>query len=97
MQADQELDKSALRAGVKRPSADRPTFLYKALDAGMTAEEISRQSGIDLWFTTQLAELHAIGQFLRGTNLNSIDDESFRQAKEVLPTVWYWRFKRCRS
>ena len=30
--ADQELDSSAIRAGVKRPSADRPTFLYKALD-----------------------------------------------------------------
>ena len=24
-----------------------------------------------------------MGQFLRGTNLNSIDDESFRQAKEA--------------
>ncbi|MEK9773070.1 MAG: carbamoyl-phosphate synthase large subunit [Opitutae bacterium] len=80
---DQELDKSALRAGVKRPSADRPTFLYKALDAGMTAEELSKQSGIDLWFSTQLAELHSIGQFLRGTNLQSIDEESFRQAKEA--------------
>jgi len=80
---DQKLDSSALRAGVKRPSADRPTFLYKALDAGMTAEEISKQSGIDLWFTMQLAELHAMGQFLRGTDLNSIDNESFRQAKEA--------------
>ena len=80
---DQELDSSAIKAGVKRPSADRPTFLYKALDNGMTAEEISKQSGIDLWFTTQLAELHGIGQFLRGTHLNSIDEESFRQAKEA--------------
>ena len=80
---DQKLDSSALRAGVKRPSADRPTFLYKALDSGMTAEEISKQSGIDLWFTMQLAELHAMGQFLRGTDLNSIDNESFRQAKEA--------------
>jgi carbamoyl-phosphate synthase large subunit len=81
--AGQELDKSAVRAGVKRPSADRPTYLYKALDMGMTAEEISRQSGIDPWFTAQLEEIHAMGQFLRGTNLQSIDQESFRQAKEA--------------
>ena len=80
---DQDLDQSALRAGVKRPSADRPTFLYKALDAGMTAEDLSTQSGIDPWFTQQLEELYQIGQFLRGTNLDSMDQESFRQAKEA--------------
>ena len=81
--ADQELDKSAVRAGVKRPSADRPTFLYKALDMGMTAEDLSKQSGIDPWFTTQLEELYQIGQSLRGASLETIDYESFRQAKEA--------------
>jgi carbamoyl-phosphate synthase large subunit len=81
--ADQEMDKSAVRAGVKRPSADRPTFLYKALDMGMTAEDLSQQSGIDPWFTTQLEELYQIGQSLRGTSLETIDYESFRQGKEA--------------
>ena len=81
--ADQELDKSAVRAGVKRPSADRPTFLYKALDMGMTAEDLSKQSGIDPWFTTQLEELYQIGQSLRSASLETIDYESFRQAKEA--------------
>ena len=81
--ADQELDKSAVRAGVKRPSADRPTFLYKALDMGMTAEDLSKQSGIDPWFTTQLEELYQIGQSLRGSSLETIDYESFRQGKEA--------------
>ena len=80
---DQELDNSAVRAGVTSDHLQIAQLFYKALDLGMTAEEISKQSGIDLWFTTQLAELHAIGQFLRSTNLNSIDDESFRQAKEA--------------
>jgi len=55
--AGQELDKSAIRAGVKRPSAERPTYLYKALEVGMSAEQISEQSGIDLWFTTQLRQI----------------------------------------
>ena len=81
--ADQELDKSAVRAGVKRPSADRPTFLYKALDMGMTAVDLSKQSGIDPWFTTQLEELYQIGQSLRSSSLETIDYESFRQGKEA--------------
>ena len=80
---DLELDNSAVRAGVTRPSAERPTYLYKALDMGMSAEEISKQSGIDPWFTAQLGELYAMGQFLRSTDLQSIDEESLRQAKQA--------------
>src|SRR6056300_1088527 len=80
---DQDLDKSAVRAGVKRPSADRPTFLYKALDAGMTAEDLSTQSGIDPWFTSQLEEIHQMGQFLRSFGLDTIEEEALRQAKEA--------------
>ncbi|MGA1116254.1 MAG: carbamoyl-phosphate synthase large subunit, partial [Opitutales bacterium] len=80
---DQDLDKSAVRAGVKRPSADRPTFLYKALDMGMTAEDLSKQSGIDPWFTSQLEEIHQMGQFLRSSGLDTIEEEALRQAKEA--------------
>ncbi len=81
--ADQKLDKSAIRAGVKRPSAERPTFLYKALEIGMTPEQISNQSGIDLWFTTQLWQIHQIRQEIGATSLLECDEESFREAKEA--------------
>ena len=81
--ADQKLDKSAIRAGVKRPSAERPTFLYKALEIGMTPEQISKQSGIDLWFTSQLGQIHQIGQEIGATTLFECDEESFREAKEA--------------
>lgn len=81
--ADQKLDKSAIRAGVKRPSAERPTFLYKALEIGMSPEQISKQSGIDLWFTTQLGQIHQIGQEIGATTLLECDEESFREAKEA--------------
>ena len=81
--ANQKLDKSAIRAGVKRPSAERPTYLHKAFEIGMTPEQISKQSGIDLWFTTQLGQIHRIRQEIGATNLTECDEESFREAKEA--------------
>ena len=81
--ANQKLDKSAIRAGVKRPSAERPTYLYKAFEIGMTPEQISKQSGIDLWFTTQLGQIHRIRQEIGATTLTECDEESFRDAKEA--------------
>ena len=77
----EDLDSSAIRAGVKRPSAERPQYLYKAFESGMTPEEVSRQSGIDLWFTTQLGQIHRIGKGIETTTFGS-DTES-PQAKEA--------------
>ena len=78
-----ELDKSAIRAGVKRPSAERPTYLYKALEIGLSASQISEQSGIDLWFTTQLEQIFQLEQQLKSTGLADVDYELFREAKEA--------------
>ncbi|MEC7802208.1 MAG: carbamoyl-phosphate synthase large subunit [Verrucomicrobiota bacterium] len=81
--ADQDLDKSAIRAGVKRPSAERPQYLYKAFEHGFTAQQISEQSGIDPWFTSQLEGIYFIGKEISGMSLDSVDYESFRQSKEA--------------
>ena len=81
--ADQDLDKSAIKAGVKRPSAERPTYLYKAFEIGMDAEQISEQSGIDFWFTTQLQQIFELEPQIKSTSLDSVDPEFFRQAKEA--------------
>ena len=48
----------------------------------MTPEEV-RQSGIDLWFTTQLGQIHRIGKGIETTSLSECDTESFREAKEA--------------
>ena len=53
--AEQDLDKSAT-CWSKRPSAERPQYLYKAFEEGFTAQQISEQSGIDPWFVSQLEE-----------------------------------------
>ena len=81
--ADQELDKSAIRAGVKRPSAERPQYLYKAFQEGFTAQQISEQSGIDPWFVKQLEQIFLIGKEIAASDLNSVDYESMRQSKEA--------------
>ena len=81
--ADQELDKSAIRAGVKRPSAERPQYLYKAFQEGFTAQQISEQSGIDPWFVKQLEQIFLIGKEIAASDLNSVDYESMRQTKEA--------------
>ena len=81
--ADQQLDKSAIRAGVKRPSAERPQYLYKAFQEGFTAQQISEQSGIDPWFVKQLEQIFLIGQEIAASDLNSVDYESMRQTKEA--------------
>jgi carbamoyl-phosphate synthase large subunit len=81
--SDQELDASAVRAGVKRPSAERPQFLYKAFEEGMSSEQISKQSGIDPWFVTQLEQIFLMGKEIAESNLDSVDYESLRQSKEA--------------
>ena len=80
---DLDLDDSALRAGVKRPSAERPQYLHSALDSGMSAEQISEKSGIDRWFTEQLSEIYSLECLLKKTTLLEVDHELFRSAKEA--------------
>ena len=77
-----DLDSSLIRAGVKRPSAERPQYLYCAYESGMTAEEISQKSGIDPWFTAQLSEIYSLESILKETTLDGVDYELMRSAKE---------------
>jgi carbamoyl-phosphate synthase large subunit len=77
-----DLDSSLIRAGVKRPSAERPQYLYCAYASGMTAEEISQKSGIDPWFTAQLSEIYSLESILKETTLDGVDYELMRSAKE---------------
>ena len=77
-----DLDPSSIRAGVKRPSAERPQFLYSAFKSGMSAQQISENSGIDLWFTEQLAEIFSLENELKDSSLGEVDYELLRAAKE---------------
>lgn len=47
----------ALRAALRRPTAERVFQIKRALLAGFSVEEINELTGIDPWFLDQLAEL----------------------------------------
>ena len=68
---------------MKRPSAERPQYLYKAFQEGFSAQQISEQSGIDPWFVKQLEQIFLIGKEIAVSSLNSVDYESMRQSKEA--------------
>ncbi|MFP6899686.1 MAG: carbamoyl-phosphate synthase large subunit, partial [Opitutales bacterium] len=80
--ADEELDRSALRAGLARPSAERPLFIHKAFEEGFSAEDVAEASAIDLWFTEQLRRIHLREQELKATSLAEVDRDTLRLAKE---------------
>ena len=46
-----------LRAALRRPTAERPFQLKRALEAGFSIEELYELTSIDPWFLSQLAEL----------------------------------------
>lgn len=78
----EDLDPSVIRAGVKRPSAERPQYLYKALETGMSPEQICQQSGIDRWFVEQLYQIFQLEQELLEHSLDGIEEETLRRSKE---------------
>ena len=77
-----ELDQSALRSGLSRPSAERTLYLHKAFSAGMSVEEVFAASNIDPWFVKQLQLIHAMEIELRENSLAEIDAKVLRRAKE---------------
>jgi carbamoyl-phosphate synthase large subunit len=46
-----------LRAGLRRPTPERPFQIKRALEAGFSVEEVATLSGVDPWFIAQLLEL----------------------------------------
>ncbi len=49
--------REVLLATLRQPTADRPFQIKRALQAGVTAEQIAQASHIDFWFIEQLREL----------------------------------------
>jgi carbamoyl-phosphate synthase large subunit len=52
-----EHNPDALRAALRRPTAERPFQIKRAFMLGMSVEEIHELTSIDPWFLSQLAEL----------------------------------------
>lgn len=71
----------ALRGALRQPTPERIFQVKRALDAGMSIEEVYELTGIDPWFLSQMAELlDAENAFAR---LKTVDQDVLRQMKRM--------------
>jgi carbamoyl-phosphate synthase large subunit len=77
--ADDQLD--TLRVALRRPTAERPFQLKRALDAGLGVDELHALTGIDAWFLAQLEELVAAERWFSA--LDDVDHDAMRRMKRL--------------
>jgi len=73
---------ATLRAAMRTPNPDRIFAVRKAMQAGMTVEEIYELTGIDPWFLDKFQEILETGKFLKRTQLGDIDAAAMRAVKQ---------------
>src|SRR5690606_30414774 len=71
----------ALRAALRRPTAERPFQLKRALEAGLSIDEIYELTAIDRWFLAQLQELVEAEREWKA--LGSVDAAALRRMKRL--------------
>src|ERR687891_540918 len=71
----------ALRAALRRPTADRPYQLKRALATGFSVDELYERTAIDPWFLDQLQELYEAGQWY--ASLPDVDAPQLRHMKRL--------------
>jgi carbamoyl-phosphate synthase large subunit len=77
--ADDELD--TLRAALRRPTAERPFQLKRAIAAGLAVDELNELTHIDPWFLAQLEELERAERAYAA--LESPDAAALRRMKRL--------------
>ena len=63
------------------PNEDRVFAIRYAMKAGVGVDEIHRLTGIDPWFLQNIAEIVGMEERLAALDVESADDETFREAK----------------
>ena len=67
-------DRDAILAALRRPTADRPFQLKRAMEGGLTDEEIFEATKIDPWFLDQLRQIVEM-------------ETAYRKVDDVTPTL----------
>jgi carbamoyl-phosphate synthase large subunit len=70
-----------VRAAIRTPTPERPFQIRRALEAGVTPQEIAELTGIDLWFIDQLADIVAAATILRESKI--LDGDTLKAAKRM--------------
>ena len=73
---------SQIRSSLRTPNPERIFSVYQGLKLGMTAEEISELTAIDIWFLDKMQELLTTEKFLVGTSLSKISAQQMRYIKQ---------------
>jgi len=88
------LSPELIRDYLERPNPQRVFYLYRALQSGISVEELARWTGIDPWFLAQLEEIAHLEKKLRTHDFESVSRELLCQAKRfgfsdaVLAKIW---------
>jgi carbamoyl-phosphate synthase large subunit len=72
-------DRESLLAALRRPTAERPFQLKRALEAGISRDEIYEATGIDPWFLSQLGEILELETWYR--ELEEVTSSDLRRMK----------------
>ncbi len=79
---DEPIEEKIINAKLGTPNSERIFYLRHAFRAGYSVERIFELTKIDPWFLHQLREIHEMEQALVKETLASVDDTTFRRAKQ---------------
>ncbi len=94
-ESERVLSAELIREYLERPNPERIFFIYRAIQTGVSIEELAHRTGIDPWFLAQIEEIAHQERTLRAhQGLEHIPGELLRQAKRfgfsdaVLAKIW---------
>ncbi|HEY0429230.1 MAG TPA: carbamoyl-phosphate synthase large subunit [Pyrinomonadaceae bacterium] len=73
---------NVLQRKLARPNSNRFSYITYALQHGYSIEEVQRLTKIDRWFLEQLVEVMNLQDAIENRNLNEVEPETIRTAKE---------------
>ena len=79
---DEPIEEKIINAKLGTPNSERIFYLRHAFRAGYSVERIFELTKIDPWFLHQLREIHEMEQALAKETLASVDETTFRRAKQ---------------
>ena len=78
---EEECHSDILLARLSKPNPDRIFFVKKALEMGMTVEDIGELTGIDPWFLFQIKELVDFERSFEAVTIQDVEAHHLREAK----------------
>ncbi|KAM9305925.1 carbamoyl-phosphate synthase [ammonia], mitochondrial [Gastrophryne carolinensis] len=72
-----------LKKEMAEPTSTRVYSMAKAIESGISLEEINKLTAIDKWFLYKMQGILNMEKTLRGSKSESVSDETLRRAKQI--------------